>query len=392
MDNFGLNENGFKRKTYTDILDDMFIKARELFGDNINLTSRSALGLLLRVIAWALSIIWQVAETVYLSAFINDAEGVSLDRRAANIGVVRLGERYSSGYVTLKGEPYTEVPAGFIVANKRGITYITVDDYNFEDNTEIKVYVESSKPGGDTNSIKEEVTDIITPILGVESAINEQAITGGRDVETDDEFRLRYFASIGKVGASTINAITAYVLQVEGVRGALTEENTTDEVDEQGRPPHSIQVYVHEGDKQEIGQAVFDTKAAGIETVGNTNVTVKDISGKEREVKFSYAEEVKIKVKIIANIDEDYDKESMLLENKVKEFIGGVDTKGVEHSGLTIGEDVIVSQIVRELWDVDGLIDVDVEVAKIDEEYSKDNINIDFTEVAFCEEVMVEYV
>lgn len=392
MDNFGLNENGFRRKTYTDILDDMFIKARELFGDDINLTSRSVLGLLLRVIAWALSIIWQVAETVYLSAFINDAEGVSLDRRAANIGVVRLGERYSSGYVTLKGEPYTEVPAGFIVGNKRGITYITVDDYNFEDNTEIKVYVESSKPGGDTNSIKEEVTDIITPILGVESAINEQAITGGRDVETDDEFRLRYFASIGKVGASTINAITAYVLQVEGVRGALAEENTTDEVDNQGRPPHSIQVYVHEGDKQEIGQAVFDTKAAGIETVGNTNVTVKDISGKEREVNFSYAEEVKIKVKIIANIDEDYDKESMLLENKVKEFIGGVDTKGVEHSGLTIGEDVIVSQIVRELWDVDGLIDVDVEVAKIDEEYSKENVSIDFTEVAFCEEVIVEYV
>lgn len=55
-----LDKNGFRRKTYDDLLDEMSDKAKELFGDNINLSTRSFIGILVRLYAWFLSLLWQM--------------------------------------------------------------------------------------------------------------------------------------------------------------------------------------------------------------------------------------------------------------------------------------------------------------------------------------------
>lgn len=41
----GLDEKGFRRKQYAEIEEDMFIRARNLFGEDINLSVRSPLGI-----------------------------------------------------------------------------------------------------------------------------------------------------------------------------------------------------------------------------------------------------------------------------------------------------------------------------------------------------------
>ncbi|EGY0055736.1 hypothetical protein JHL82_002889, partial [Listeria monocytogenes] len=62
-----LDENGFKRKTFDELLTDMEIKATELYGEDVNLSAHSALGVFLRIIAWFLALSNELAERVYNS-------------------------------------------------------------------------------------------------------------------------------------------------------------------------------------------------------------------------------------------------------------------------------------------------------------------------------------
>ena len=61
MDEWGLTEKGFNRPTYVTLLNALEYKARELFGDGINLTVRSPLGLFLRILAWIWNILFSQA-------------------------------------------------------------------------------------------------------------------------------------------------------------------------------------------------------------------------------------------------------------------------------------------------------------------------------------------
>ena len=72
---WGLTERGFRRPTYTELLDALEYKARELFGSKANLTVRSPIGLFLRIFAWILNMLFSTIEDVYNSRFGTEAHG-----------------------------------------------------------------------------------------------------------------------------------------------------------------------------------------------------------------------------------------------------------------------------------------------------------------------------
>jgi hypothetical protein len=63
-DNWGLTDKGFYRPTYTVLLNALEYKARELYGDGINLTVRSPLGVFLRILAWIWNILFACLCTI----------------------------------------------------------------------------------------------------------------------------------------------------------------------------------------------------------------------------------------------------------------------------------------------------------------------------------------
>lgn len=72
------------------------------------------------------------------------------------------------------------------------------------------------------------LTEILTPISGWQSINNFKAGVTGREVESDAELRLRRQNSIRIIGAATVEAIRARLLQeVAGVTQALVFENKT---------------------------------------------------------------------------------------------------------------------------------------------------------------------
>ncbi len=133
------------------------------------------------------------------------------------------------------------------------------------------------------------VTVIDTPVSGLDRVNNLLDLQIGRDVETDAELRLRRADSLQIGGAATLEAIRSKLLQdVTGVSEVAIYENRTDVTDGDGRPPHSFEAVVVGGDAQDIGQMLWDTKPAGIQTYGNQPpVTVVDTNGDNQDMLFS---------------------------------------------------------------------------------------------------------
>lgn len=393
---FGLSDKGFKRKTYSDIILDLEIKAKELFGDNINLSERSPLGLFLKIIAWATSILWQLAEKIYYSAYVDDAEGVQLDKVARNIGVIRRDAKPSVGKILAIGDEGTIITKdNLIIGTKDNITFIPGETIVIGPSGEVEVSIIAEKLGSSGNVPANTITEIITPIVGLQSVNNPEPTKEGRNAETDNEFRERYYSSIARAGASTIDSITASLLDVEDVRTAMVIENTTNEVDSDGRPPKSIQCYVLGGTKKLIAEAIFSTKPAGMETFGDEVETVVDLSGRSHTIKFSYAnvKYVYLTIDLVRNSKyrEDGDQ---LIKSEIIKYIGGYDYDGQLYNGLNIRQDVIFTKLVTAISKVDGVEDFTLKIGLSNDNLQSSNIEIQPIEVAetSLDRIVINYV
>jgi len=385
MASFGLTGKGLRRKRYVDVLNTMEDRAKELFGENINLSERSPLGLFIRLISWSIGIVWQVVEDVYNSAFVDTAEGHSLDKVALYIGITRRPATRATGTVKFTGDDNTVIDEGFLLETEDGVQFETTEEATIETGT-AEAGIRALEPGTDSNVPASTITEIVNPIEGLDSATNEAATEGGLNKETDAELRQRYIDSVAKGGASTIDSIKASLLDLDAVRAALVIENhTMDIVD--GRPPKSFESYVLALDnpetKEKVAHTILEVKAAGIKAYGTESETVIDDAGQEHTIGFTFANEVNIEINVTKTTNEEYPEdgdERMVTE--IIRYIGGTDEDGSIYAGLSMGEDVIFTQIIKACYRVPGLDDVDVTINKVGEAAGTDNISIALTEVA----------
>lgn len=69
-------------------------------------------------------------------------------------------------------------------------------------------------------------------------------MTLGSGEESDNVLRTRRVVELGRRGSSTVAAMRADILQVDGVTFCAVYENDTDSTDSAGRPPHSLEAVV----------------------------------------------------------------------------------------------------------------------------------------------------
>jgi uncharacterized phage protein gp47/JayE len=137
------------------------------------------------------------------------------------------------------------------------------------------------------------LTDIVTPVSGLDQVDNLIDGNVGSDTETDTNLRIRRKSSLQIVGAATADAIRARLLQeVEGVSAVIIFENTGDVPDGNNRPPHSFEAVVQGGLDTEVAQKIWDTKAAGIATTygdsgSGVTETAYDDNGDPHDINFS---------------------------------------------------------------------------------------------------------
>jgi hypothetical protein len=89
MAQYGITKTGFVIKPFQDILNEKAQRAREMFGDDIDLRSTSALRKILEINAFEDQELWKGMEQLYYSNFISTASGDALDLLGEDLGVTR---------------------------------------------------------------------------------------------------------------------------------------------------------------------------------------------------------------------------------------------------------------------------------------------------------------
>lgn len=381
-----LTAQGFVRKRYDDYLLEMQDQAKELFGADVNLSDRSPLGQFIKLVAYGRAEENELAEEIYDSAYVELAEGISLDHAAKRIGLSRIQATKAVGEVTFSVDEGTNILSGMIVATKGGIEFVTTSSATDDDGDGlITVGIEAVEPGTNGNTPGNTIVEINTPISGVKSVTNNQATDEGRNTETDSEFRNRYFRSLSNAGGASMPSIRAALLELTGVIDASVDENDTLEIVD-GIPPKSIAPFVYGGDDQSIADTIFNRKTGGIQSYGSTTVSISDTMGKQHAIGFSRPTVVDIWVKLTITKNAEYQQYPVDGDNQVKtriiEHIGGVDADGTKYDGRGLDADVIQYKLIAAIADIPGIDDVVVELSTDNVAYSESNVAIDKTSIA----------
>lgn len=390
---WGLTERGFRRPTYTELLDAMEYKARELFGNKVNLTVRSPLGIFLRIFTWVLDILFALIEDVYNSRFVDTAVGTSLYNLGRAIGLKVLNAQKATGYLEVTGIEGSIVPSGWLASNIEGIQFVVVGSGKIDSTGKAVVAARAVIAGPDGNVGANTITTIVNPNtpVGLFVVTNPKAFDSGRDHETYEEYRDRYYKSVDFAGGVNADAIRAEILQnAEGVYSALVYENDTDFHNSIGLPPHSIEAIVYGGLYTDIATCIFRRKAAGIQTYGNTTIPVISKSGQAIDICFSRPALVPIWVRI-ENLSIDATQFPADGEEQIRQAL--INYIGCEaYGGLAIGEPVYCKRLTGNVYSVSGVLDFEVAISLDGEAYDTTKIVIGPREKAVLDESKVSIV
>lgn len=139
---------------------------------------------------------------------------------------------------------------------------------------------------GPTVQLAQTVDTIAVPTLGWDSVINPLAASEGRNVETDVELRERFRKSKFFQAVNILESMIDALQNVEGVTDVMVYENDTDTTNGFGVTPHAFMPIVLGGLTTTIGEAIWQNKPTGIQSIGNTLVSVADSQGLQHPISF----------------------------------------------------------------------------------------------------------
>lgn len=380
---FGLTTDGFKIKRLEDILAEIQQRFKDEFGDNIDLSDASPEGQIIAIFAERESLVWELAQDVYNSQYPITSEGNQLDNVVSLTGTVRRGPQFSrvdSGVA--RGTNGTVIPAGTIISVVGNSTarFITqenaiidiVDGETFK-SANIELLAETAGP---VLANAGTLTEIETPVGGMDSFTNELDADIGSETETDAELKARRDQELQIAGAATIEAILSELNARELVEAVIVFQNNTSIVDSDGRPPHSLDIVVLGDDEDDLAEAIFLVVGGGIETIGDITKAVIDSQGFSQTVRFSRPSEVGIWLEAditkgaLYPVDGDDQVEQAFLD------FG---------STLTVGQDIIVfgsNSLICAINDIPGILDIDIRIGKVNPPTTNDNVVIEPREIA----------
>jgi hypothetical protein len=237
------------------------------------------------------------------------------------------------------------------------------------------------------------LTQIVTTTNGWLAVNNIVPGQLGRNLETDDELRLRYNLGVFRLGAATLPAIRANLIEnVPGILALNVFENVEDFIDDEGRPPHSIEVVVYGGAPEVIAEQILLLKAAGIDTHGDIEIQVLDPYGFHHPIKFNRPTSIPIWLNVEVFL---YNQEAFPLNGAalIQEIVVATG------DSFGIGVDVIMQRFIGPIYrNVSGISRLEITMAKTIEsieetiepgerlpepdEFSEDNIVISSREVS----------
>ena len=178
----------------------------------------------------------EMVDTNYRMSMIHTAEGEFLDNFGDMAGVHRYGSSPSTGTVTFT-RLSTDTSSAIVIAD--GTQVSTDDAISFivdndgEDlilasgNTTITAKVICEQEGAYTNVSANTIALVMGDLGSLVSVANESAMTGGTDIEEDDDYRARILLSPYEVPAGTLAWYENCSLTCDSVHDVLVEKGET---------------------------------------------------------------------------------------------------------------------------------------------------------------------
>lgn len=344
-----LNDLGYYRPTFDELLTKQEERAKILFGDDIDISGQSVLGKFIRLCVDDYADIYEDLEQIYYSRFPNSASGTALDRLCPFAGLTRNPATYAQHKIEVNGEPGAVIESGFLVCSSEGVEFRSLEDYVVGGEGKACIIVEAENSG--TSGNVSGITSIVNPVEKIDSIFYVEPVYLAENLESDYALRTRFKKTISGTGSGTVDSIIGAVQRVKGVTGVNLVENDTYETDSHGRPPKSFEVYALAPPEQDyaIAEAIFSKKPVGIFCVGDIEVEVKDAGGLPHKVRFSKTIEVKIYLKVTIRTDSFFEHDG---SDRVKEYLSDY------VSTLENGQDVVMSSLYGHIHKVTGVAEV----------------------------------
>lgn len=376
---FGVQASGFIVKAQTEVQDSLIARAKAApaLGPNLDYSSASPIGQLLGLMAGEIAELWELGQQVYSSNDPEGATGVPLDNILSLTGTVRPEEKASrSLQQTVTIEDGVTLTAGLLVSPVDRPDIFFELDANVEntsgDTATLPCTLTCTVPG-EINVAAGLLTAIATPVAGWISTTNTVDVTPGRDAGSNQEARALRAVELFARGGSTVGAIRAKAQRVEGVLTNTVLENATSAAAE-GLPPHSFSVVYDDGetpvvDADEMAQAVYDTRPAGIASQGSHTGTATDPEDGSLHVERRRRvtrKAVFIEVSLVTSASFPFDG-----VQKIKEAIA---TRG---DGYQVGETVVREYLRAACFTIPGVVDVpDIFISFFDPPDGETNLDI----------------
>lgn len=274
--------------------------------------------------------------SVYNNLNVYTAVGSGLNAITSHLNMTWLEATRAKSRIQITASTETTIPQAWGVETVDGKKFVTL---NAEDlkiqkgKTELDVI--SLNVGKENNVNVGQITKMTSIISGITSITNTLPAVGGKDKETDTELRERYLKRIDRKSSFTTEGIKNYILENTNVQKCQVIENDTDLTDTDGRLPHAYEAVCLGDTNENILQALYDYKIAGIRTVGDISKKFDDIT-----VGFSRAIEKQIYVNITISAIRDLWLQEYVEKIKkiVQDYIDTIEPQGTIYLYKILGE------------------------------------------------------
>jgi uncharacterized phage protein gp47/JayE len=197
-----------------------------------DVTVGSVVRTLLETVGFELALSYQQLEQVYKSAFVETAEGDSLDRVVALVGITRLAGGHPVAKLRFTRRAGTSgavsIPARTKVTDEKGNRYLTTADALLEPGESTREVMAAGESASTQEVGANELKFLEIAIAGISEVTNPDAARRLAAAETDKELRARARGALRGTVRGTVDAIRYGLLAIAGVKDVAVDEPRTE--------------------------------------------------------------------------------------------------------------------------------------------------------------------
>jgi hypothetical protein len=295
-----LDSTGISIPDYSDVFTQLQSQYLTIYGADSALDADDQDGQFLAIFAQAVDDANNATQNTYNAFSLNTAQGAGLSSLVKLTGVRRAVAGFSTDTITIVGTANTPINNGQVGDNLgQGTIWNLPPTVVIPDSGTINVSITNTVAGA-TSFAPGQISAILTPTQGWQSAVNIGPATAGAPVQQDGALREIATNSVAGPAITILGSIFAAIANVANVTRFTIYENDTDVDDVNGQGPHSIYAVIQGGTTQDIVDAIGKTKSPGTTTLGTTSGVFVDSKGVPNTI--HYYQLTVVQITVVVNI------------------------------------------------------------------------------------------